>query len=115
MKTARLLSMAIAAAILSGCATVGKDFDSTSLSWLKAGETAKKDVLTKLGDPFRVGMDSGDQTWTYGYYKYRLIGDSATKDRVIRYSADSKVKSYTLNTSFPEEKTALEPELKPKQ
>lgn len=115
MKTTSLLAIAITGAILSGCATVGKDFDSTSLSWLKAGETAKKDVLEKLGDPFRVGMDSGDKTWTYGYYKYRLIGDSATKDLVIRYSADGKVKSYTLNTSFPDEKESLEPALKQKQ
>jgi len=115
MKIRNLPAIAITCAILAGCATVGKDFDSTSLSWLKAGDTSKKDVLAKLGDPFRVGMDSGDQTWTYGYYKYRIIGDSATKDLVIRFSADQKVKSYTLNTSFPEEKTALEPELKPKQ
>ena len=115
MKITSLLAIAITGAILSGCATVGKDFDSTSLSWLKSGETAKKDVLEKLGEPFRVGMDSGDQTWTYGYYKYRVFGDSDTKDLVIRYSADQKVKSYTLNTSFAEDKTALEPELKPKQ
>lgn len=107
-----LLAIAISGAVLAGCATIGKNFDSTSLSWLKAGETAKKDVLEKLGDPFRVGMDSGDQTWTYGYYKYRVFGDSETKDLVIRFSGDEKVKSYTLNTSFPEEKTALEPALK---
>ena len=115
MKTTRLLIVIATGAVLAGCATMGKDFDSTSLSWLKAGETAKKDVLAKLGEPFRVGMDSGDQTWTYGFYKYRVFGESETKDLVIRYSADQKVKSYTLNTSFPEEKTALEPELKPKQ
>ena len=115
MKISRLLIAISAGAILSGCATMGKDFDSTSLSWLKAGETAKKDVLVKLGDPFRVGMDSGDQTWTYGYYKYRVFGDSETKDLVIRYTADQKVKSYTLNTSFPDEKEALEPELQPKK
>lgn len=115
MKIKHLLAIAITGAVLMGCATIGKDFDSTSLSWLKAGETAKKDVLEKLGDPFRVGMDSGDQTWTYGFYKYRVIGESATKDLVIRFSADQKVKSYTLNTSFPDEKEKMEPELKPKQ
>lgn len=106
-----LLSMAL----LSGCATIGKDFDSTKLSWLKAGETGKKDVLKELGDPFRVGSDAGDQTWTYGYYQYRVFGDSTTKDLVIRFDETGKVKSYTLNTSFPEEKEKLEPELGKKQ
>jgi len=114
MKLKMLVAVPLCAAVLAGCATVGKDFDSTSLSWLKAGETAKKDVLDRLGEPFRVGMDSGDQTWTYGYYKYRIIGDSSTKDLVIRYDSSGKVKNFTLNTSFPEEKRALEPELKPK-
>ena len=115
MKITVLLAIAVSGAVLAGCASMGKDFDSTSLSWMKSGETTKKDVLAKLGDPFRVGMDAGDQTWTYGYYKYRIIGNSDTKDLVIRFSADEKVKTYTLSTSFQEEKEAMEPVLKPKQ
>jgi len=105
------IAAALAALALAGCATIGRDFDSTSLSWLKAGETTRTDIQGKIGDPFRVGSDSGDPTWTYGYYKYKLIGESVTKDLVIRFGADGKVKSYTLNTSFPEEKSALEPAL----
>lgn len=101
----------LSALLFSGCATIGKDFDSTKLSWIKAGETGKKDVIRELGDPFRVGMDAGDQTWTYGYYQYRVFGESTTKDLVIRFDQDGKVKSFTLNTSFPEEKQKLEPEL----
>jgi len=99
----------LASVALAGCATIGRDFDSTSLAWLKAGETGKTEVLAKLGLPFRVGVDSGDQTWTYGFYKYRLIGTSATKDLVIRFDPAGKVKSYTFNTSFPEEQRALDP------
>ncbi len=106
------LPAVLAGLLLAGCATIGRDFDSASLSWLKAGETTRADIQGRLGDPFRVGSDSGDPTWTYGYYKYRLIGDSATKDLVIRFAADGKVKSYTLNTSFPEEREALDPTLK---
>ena len=103
----------LASVSLAGCATIGRDFDSTSLAWVKAGETARPEVLEKLGNPFRVGVDAGDPTWTYGFYKYRLIGTSATKDLVFRFGADGKVKSYTLNTSFPEEQGVLDPALKP--
>lgn len=95
--------------LVSGCATVGRNFDSTSLGWIETGKTAKSEIMTKLGQPFRVGMDSGDQTWTYGYYRYKLFGTSITKDLIIRFNADGKVRSYTRNTSFPEEKKALEP------
>jgi len=112
MRISIVMSAILASALLAGCATVGRDFDATKLSWLKAGETGKKDVLKELGDPLRVGVDAGDQTWTYGYYQYRVFGDSTTKDLVLRFSPDNKVKSFTLNTSFPEEKEILEPTLK---
>ena len=97
---------------MAGCATMGHNFDSTSLSWLTPGQTDKQELLEKLGEPFRVGIDAGDQTWTYGFYKYKVFGTSTTKDLVIRFDGSGKVKSYTLNTSFPEEKEALEPTLK---
>lgn len=106
----RGLSLAL---LLSGCATVGRDFGSTDLGWIKPGETAKQDVLARLGDPFRVGMDAGDQTWTYGYYKYRLIGASNAKDLLFRFDGTGRVKAYTLNTTFQEEKEALDPAVKP--
>lgn len=108
-----LLAAPLFATLLTGCATMGRNFDATDTSWLKAGETDKKAILDRLGDPFRVGSDAGDQTWTYGYYKYKVFGQSVTKDLVIRFTPDNKVKSFTLNTSFPEDKAQLEPALKP--
>ena len=107
-----LVFVLVSAAALSGCATVGRNFDSTSLDWIKSGQTTKMEVLAELGQPFRVGMDSGRRTWTYGYYRYRLFGASTAKDLVIRWNSDGKVEAYNLNTSFPEEKKAIEPALK---
>jgi len=112
MKTTTVLSLPLFAVLFSGCASVGRNFDSTSLGWLKPGETDKTTILAHIGQPFRVGMDAGDQTWTYGYYKYRLFGTSVTKDLVIRFDLGEKVKSFTLNTSFPDEKERLDPALK---
>ena len=105
----KLPAVALAVALPLSCATVGRNFDSTQLSWLKNGDTTKANVLDKLGQPFRVGIDEGEPSWTYGYYKYRLIGDTNTKDLVLRFDASGKLKSYTLNTTFDDEKKALDP------
>ncbi len=91
-----------------GCAHVGNNFDATSLSWLKEG-TSKAEIEQKLGPPLRVGSDSGVPTWTYGYYEYRMFGDSNNKDLVIRFSPAGTVASYALSTTFPEEKKVLDP------
>lgn len=69
-------------------------------------------MLENLGEPFRVGVDGGDPSWTYGYYRLSLFGGTLTKDLVIRFDASGRVKNWTLNTGFPEEKRALEPALK---
>lgn len=105
------LAAALALVISSACATVGKNFDATALSWLKDGETTKAQVMEKLGPPWRVGSDAGSLTWTYGYYEYRAFSDSNSKDLVLRFLPDGKLKSYTLNTSFPEERGKLDPAL----
>lgn len=101
-----------AALLLSAClacATIGRNFDATQLRWLREGATGKADVQEKLGPPWRVGTDSGDLTWTYGYYQYRAVGETNSKDLVIHFRPDGKVKSYTLNTSFPSERAELDP------
>lgn len=90
------------------CATVGRNFDATQLAWLKNGETSKAQVLENMGPPWRVGTDAGDLTWTYGYYQYRALGESNSKDLVIHFGSDGRVKSYTMNTSFPKEREKLD-------
>ncbi len=105
------LVLLLALGISLSCATVGKNFDATNLSWLKNGETTKAEVLERMGPPWRVGTDAGDPTWTYGYYQYRVFGDSNSKDLVIHFFPDGRVKSHTMNTSFPKEREKLEPSL----
>lgn len=100
---------ALALSLSLGCATIGKDFDATRLDWLEARETSKVQVRERLGPPWRVGADAGDQTWTYGYYEYRAMGESNSKDLVIHFAPDGTVKSYTFNTSFPGERKELDP------
>lgn len=112
LKMKRMILFGIAFA-LTGCFSIGKNFvSSTAPSWIKPGETTKAQIQEKLGDPFRVGMDAGDPTWSYGYYQYRLFGMSDNKDLVFRFDTAGKVKSYTLNTTYPEEQEQLDPSLK---
>jgi hypothetical protein len=87
-----------------GCITVGKRFYSDDLSWIVKNQTTKDDVYDELGEPFRVGNDSGKLTWTYGYYKYSLFGSTRTKDLVFYFNSSGRVDSYVFNTSFPGEK-----------
>ncbi len=105
----RWLVPALVLVLSAGCATVGKNFDATKLSWIKEGATTKADVLDRMGPPWRIGADAGDPTWTYGYYQYRVFGDSNSKDLVIHFRPDGTVKSYTMNTSFRDEREQLEP------
>ncbi|OLC10068.1 MAG: hypothetical protein AUG04_07275 [Deltaproteobacteria bacterium 13_1_20CM_2_69_21] len=104
--------MLVTAILLVGCAHVGSNFDATSLDWLREG-TTKQEIQQKLGTPLRVGSDGGLPTWTYGYYEYRLFGDSNNKDLVLRFASDGTVKSWTFATTFPEEKKKLDPALQP--
>jgi len=105
--------LAVALALPLACATVGRNFDSTQLSWLVAGTTTKAHALDKLGPPWRVGFDAGDLTWTYGYYEYRSLGDSNSKDLVLHFTPDGKLKTYTLSASFPQEREKLDAAAKP--
>ena len=91
--------------VLTGCVTAGQNFRSDDLSWIVVNKTSQGEIQRILGEPFRVGVDAGSLTWTYGYYRYRLFGETRTKDLVIEFNRDGKVSSYTFNTSFPEEKT----------
>ena len=56
-----------------------------------------------LGQPWRTGLEDGTPTWTYGYYKYNLIGESQTRDLVVRFDERGIVRSYTFNSTYPED------------
>jgi len=101
--------VALTLAPILACATVGRNFDATQLAWLQNGETTKEEVLKTLGPPWRVGVDSGQLTWTYGYYQYRAFGDSNSKDLTLHFSPQGTVTSFTLSSSFPSERDKLDP------
>jgi len=98
-KIGRFWGLIIVAALLtiSGCARIGKDFNAAHVQQIKIGETTQSDIVKMFGQPWRKGVENGIVMWTYGRYTYRVIGETETKDLVVRFKSDGKVRSYTFN------------------
>jgi hypothetical protein len=84
---------------LSACATVGRDFPASRVPEIQIGKTTQAEIKAMFGTPWRVGMEDGMRTWTYGKYFYSAFSPASTKDLVIRFDANNIVKSYTFNTT----------------
>lgn len=87
---------------LAGCATVGDDFPS-DVTWIAKDKTNKVELERRLGSPFQVGFDSGQLTWTWGFYRYSLFRPTRTKDLVVRFNSNGTVSSYSFSSSFDED------------
>lgn len=87
----------------AGCATVGRDFSVSKVSEIRIGETTQDDIRAMFGSPWRVGIEDGQRTWTYGKYRYRLFGEKIAQDLLIRFDERGVVASYTFNTTEHQE------------
>ncbi|TVP55563.1 MAG: outer membrane protein assembly factor BamE [Halomonadaceae bacterium] len=86
-------------ALFSGCASVGQEFPVSPIAEIRIGETSKDEVRELFGTPWRVGVENGKRTWTYGHYRYRLIGDPSTRDLLIRFNHQDLVEHFSFNTT----------------
>jgi len=85
--------------MLAGCVTEGRDFRSDT-AWIKEKKTTQNDVQMVLKEPYAVGNSGGQPTWTYGYYRYRLIGASHQKELKFYWNPDGTVNSYSFTSNF---------------
>jgi len=83
----------------AGCATVGRDFPVERVGEIRLHESTQEQVRSLFGEPWRVGIEDGLRTWTYGKYRYKLFGQASTQDLVLRFDAQGRVASYTFNTT----------------
>ena len=90
-------------ATLSSCVTIGKDFSVEPVTSLRPGAQTQDDVRRMFGDPWRTGLEDGSVTWTYACYRYFLFGDTEARDLVVRFTSDGHVRSYTFNSTRPED------------
>jgi outer membrane protein assembly factor BamE (lipoprotein component of BamABCDE complex) len=98
----RIIPVLAAGALgLSGCLTVGRDFPAENVARLEMGATTRDQVRDLFGEPWRTGVEDGQPTWTYGRYRYALLGTTQTRDLVVRFDARGRVASYTFNSTDP--------------
>jgi outer membrane protein assembly factor BamE (lipoprotein component of BamABCDE complex) len=98
-----LVLLMTGATLLAGCMTVGRDFPAQRVAKLQIGATTRDQVRSLFGEPWRVGVEDGDPTWTYGHYRYTLLGSTRTRDLVVRFDRAGAVKSYTFSSTDPED------------
>ena len=90
---------AILILFFSGCATIGQDFPASKVSEIETGMTTQDEIRTMFGSPWRIGLEDGQRTWTYGNYSYGLFVEKKAKDLVIRFDDKNVVASYTFSTT----------------
>jgi|GEM_PF-863142 len=106
LRRGAMVSSAVAGLLaLQGCLTVGDDFTS-EVQWIQRDKTTRKEVEQKVGEPFRVGYDTGLLTFTYAFYRYSVFRPTRTKDLTVRFNKDGTVNSYSFASSFDEDKSA---------
>jgi len=81
----------------TGCATVGHDFPVDQVKKIEIGKTTKEDIRAMFGEPWRVGLEDGLETWSYGRYQYRMFSEKDARDLVVRFTGNNIVESYTFN------------------
>jgi hypothetical protein len=96
------------ALLAAGCAslTVGRDFPSPDRQLIAIGKTDKAALERLFGEPYQVGVDSGDPSWRWFYG--RRDGDAEiSKDLTVRFNNDGIVKSYAFTSNFPDDMARL--------
>ena len=105
-KPAQIISLTIIVVLIlaiAGCFTVGNDFPVDQVSAIKIGKSTQEDIRSMFGSPWRVGMEDGQRTWTYGKYRYSAFSETKTQDLVIRFDDQGKVVTFTFNTTEHQE------------
>ena len=108
MRWSGIVGCLLALTVLSGCVSIkfGREFPSPDPKMIVAGKTDKTSLQRMFGDPYQVGLDSGDQTWRW-FYGQRESGAEISKDLSIRFNPDGTVKAYSFSSNFPEDMQRL--------
>ena len=85
--------------LCTGCTTInaGYDFPDAQVVNIQLGHTTKNEIRAVFGEPWRVGLENGKETWTYGKYSYRGTQETDAKDLVVRFNDKDIVESYTFS------------------
>jgi len=108
MRPALVAIPLLAATLLTGCISskFGREFPSPEPRAITVGKTDKAEIQRLFGEPYQVGIDSGDATWRW-FFGRRSWSTERTKDLSVRWNGDGTVKSYAFTSNFPNDMTRL--------
>jgi hypothetical protein len=108
MRWSMLAACLIVVTVLSGCVSIkfGRPFPSPDPRAIQVGKTDKATLERTFGEPYQVGLDSGDQSWRW-FYGQRDTGSEVSKDLTVRFNPDGTVKAYSFSSNFPEDMKRL--------
>ena len=98
----------LALALIAACVSIkfGREFPSPDRQLIVVGKTDKAALERIFGEPYQVGLDSGDPTWRW-FYGQRESSAEVSKDLSVRFNADGTVKSYAFTSNFPDDMARL--------
>ena len=97
-----LLALSCLLLITTACANVGRDFPHKAVEHISIGVTTQAEIKQIFGPPLRTGIENGTRTWTYGSYKYQMVGEPQASDLVVRFDKKGVVSSYSFSTTEAE-------------
>ncbi len=86
----RALAVALVASACAGL-PLGRELPSPDAAQIKVNVTDKSGLLSVFGEPYQVGIDSGDQTWRW-FYAPTSTSRTLTKDFTVRFNAMKKLR-----------------------
>ncbi len=96
---AAIVFFGIIASLVAGCVTLGRPIPAQVAPSIVIGQTTRAEIEAQLGPPYRVGLDSGNPSVTYLYYRIGLFIQPVTTDLTVVFNAEGKVQSYDYNTN----------------
>jgi len=103
MKRSLALTVLTVVLLLTGCVSVGREFQTPTQEMIKNGITTKVELIQRFGSPSQVGIENGDQTWTWVYVRAGGLGQPLSKELHVKFDDRGVVKAYSYTSSLPEE------------
>ncbi|MCZ7625859.1 MAG: hypothetical protein C3F12_06665 [Candidatus Methylomirabilota bacterium] len=99
----RMMSLGSLLLLLAGCVSLGEEFRTPTAEMIKNGVTTRSELLQLFGSPTQVGIEDGNQTWTWLYVRAGGFGKNLSKELHVTFGARGIVKSYSYTSNLPEE------------
>ncbi|MBI2883922.1 MAG: hypothetical protein HYY11_08465 [Candidatus Methylomirabilis oxyfera] len=99
----RTVSLGCFILLLAGCVAVGEEFRTPTAQMIKNGVTTRAELLRLFGSPTQVGIEDGNQTWTWVYVRAGSFSRNLSKELHVTLTDRGVVKSYSYTSSLPEE------------